>query len=174
MSANQAPHHAPEEAKARFLALKADGRSVASAAALVNVPERTAWRWWQRGREVAANETPALKDDWVRIVRRSQGIQHAVLDVAEDYAFIAQNDNPHPLAQISRFVAGRELLKNALTWNVYSGTGTDKLQKDSDQSQPKESTQVLIVLNCTTPQDVVDKAQDYIEGDARPAPEAAP
>jgi len=79
-------------------------------------------------------------DDWVRIIRRSQGMQHAVLDVAEHYATIATNDHPGPLAEIARQVASKELMKHALLYNIYAGTGTDKLQKDSAPPQPQAVT----------------------------------
>src|SRR3990167_2200342 len=127
MSANQAPHHAPDEPRARFLALRAEGHSVASASELVGTSERTGWRWWNRGREVSANESPELKNDWVRITRRSQGMQHVVLDIVEDFAQHVYNDHPGPLAAIARIVAAREIMKHALMYNIYAGTGTDKL-----------------------------------------------
>ena len=126
----QAPHHTSDEPKAQLVALHMQGHSIASASEQVGVSERTGWNWWRRFREVALNkETPEIMEDWARIVRRSQGIMHSVLDQIEGYAEIAANDHPGPLAAIARIVAGREVLKHAQTMNIYGGTGTDKLQK---------------------------------------------
>ena len=130
MAKTQAEHHAPDEPKSRALALHAEGYSNGHIAGLVDHSERTVRRWVKRGREVALNEeTPAMMDDWVRIIRRSQGMMHTVLDVAEHYAEIASNDHPGPLAEIARQVASKELMKHALLYNIYGGTGTDKIQK---------------------------------------------
>ena len=130
MSKNQAKHQAPDEPKLRLIALRQEGYSMPAASELVGVSERTGWNWWGRYREVALNEeTPAMMDDWVRIIRRSQGMMHTVLDVAEHFAEIASNDHPGPLAEIARQVASKELMKHALLYNIYGGTGTDKIQK---------------------------------------------
>ncbi|KKL75500.1 hypothetical protein LCGC14_2054240 [marine sediment metagenome] len=137
----QAPHHAPDEPKARALVLVGEGHSPEYVGGLVGVSGRTVRRWVNRCREVSLNqETPEMMDDWVRIIRRSQGMQHAVLDVAEHYATIATNDHPGPLAEIARQVASKELMKHALLYNIYAGTGTDKLQKDSAPPQPQAVT----------------------------------
>ncbi|KKN34503.1 hypothetical protein LCGC14_0792980 [marine sediment metagenome] len=139
---NQAEHHAPDEPKSRAIALRAEGYTVPRIAGLVEHSERTVHRWLSHGREVARNqEIPEIQDDWVRIVRRSQGMQHAVLDVTESYAAVAANDHPGPLAEIARQVAAKELMKHAVTYNIYAGTGTDKLQKES---QPTEATNIQI------------------------------
>ena len=159
MSANQAPRHAPDEPKARFLALRAEGHSVAAAASMVGTSERTGWRWWKHGREVAVNETPELKDDWIRITRRSQGMQHVVLDILEEYKPYIYNEHPGPLATIARIVASKEVLKHALTYNIYAGTGTDKLQKEKEQAQPRDLAQLVIVINAQQP----IEQPDYID-----------
>ena len=130
----QAPHHTSDESKAQLVALHMQGHSIASASEQVGVSERTGWNWWRRFREVALNkETPEIMEDWARIVRRSQGIMHSVLDQVEGYAEIAANDHPGPLAAIARIVAGREVLKQAQTMNIYGGTGTDKIVKGNER-----------------------------------------
>lgn len=156
----QAPHHAPDEPKAQALALRAEGYSVPRIAGLVSHSQRTVNRWLARGREVSRNqETPEMMDDWVRIVRRSQGMQHTVLDILEEWSEIAQSDNRHPLAVISRSVAQKELLKHDLTPNIYAGTGTDKLQKES-QPVPIQAQNVIYVFNAAQP----EAPGDTIEG----------
>ena len=116
------------------MALIAEGHSAEAIGPMVGVTGRTVQNWVRRFREVSLNEeTPEMMDDWVRIIRRSQGMQHAVLDVAEFYATMAQNDHPGPLAEIARQVASKELMKHALLYNIYAGTGTDKMQKPTQQ-----------------------------------------
>jgi len=144
MAKGQAPHHAPDEPKSRLVALRQQGYSMSAASEQVGVTERTGWNWWGRFREVAVNEeNPLIQKDWVRIVRRSQGIQHTILDVLEGYAAITQTEGVG-LADIARIVAGKELLKHGLLANIYSGTGTDKLQKERTQGG---DTYVLALIN---------------------------
>ena len=153
--------HAADEPKARLIALHMEGHSIASASEQVGVSERTGWNWWRRCREVARNqETPEMMDDWVRIVRRAQGMQHAVLDVLEHYAAIASNDHPGPLAEIARQVAIKEIMKQGLLLNVYAGTGTDKLQKDSQPASPAPNIQINFVV-----QERPKEHPDTIEGE---------
>lgn len=126
--------------------LNAEGYSNRHIGELVNVSERTVRRWVSRGREVSLNqETPELINDWLRIVRRSQGMMHSVLDQAEQYAEVASNDHPGPLAAIARIVAGKEIIKNAMTYNIYAGTGTDKLQKDDSSTTVNTYGPTIIV-----------------------------
>ena len=107
-------------------------------------------------------------DDWARIVRRSQGIMHSVLDQIEGFAEIAANDHPGPLAAIARIVAGREVLKHAQTMNIYGGTGTDKVQKDS---KPELTAQNITINFISQPKpdiiegEVVEKSPDAVEGE---------
>lgn len=165
MSKNQAPHHSPDEPKSRALVLNKEGYSNVHVGELVGVSERTVRNWLAREREVARNqETPEMLDDWVRIVRRSQGMQHAVLDVAEEMADIAANGDSGPLAWISRIVAGKELLKHAMTYNIYAGTGTDKLQKEAQAGQAPMAPVVVIVTDAPAPH-VIEGG--VIEGESR-------
>ncbi len=142
MSKNQAEHHAPDEPKSRAIALRAEGYSVPRIAGLVEHSERTVHRWLARGREVSLKEeTPEVMSDWVRIIRRSQGMMHSVLDTVEEYAAIAQNDHPGPLAEIARQVATKELMKRADLYDIYAGIGTDKVVKWADLSQKAKQTE---------------------------------
>ena len=139
---NQALHHAPDEPKARALVLRAEGYTVPVIAGMVEHSERTVWRWLARGREVSLKEeTPEVMGDWVRIIRRSQGMMHSVLDTVEEYAAIAQNDHPGPLAEIARQVATKELMKRADLYDIYAGIGTDKVVKWADLSQKAKQTE---------------------------------
>jgi len=93
-------------------------------------------------------------------------MQHAVLDIAEeDAALYSSEDTPPDL----RLAARRELLKQSLTFNVYAGTGSDKLLAKSNEGQPNNLTQVMIVLNCQRPEDVAQKVQEYVEGEVNDA-----
>ena len=131
-----------------------------AATEMVGVSERTGWNWWGRYREVARNQdTPAIMDDWVRIVRRSQGVQHAVLDVLEGYVVVAQNDHPGPLAEIARQVASKELMKHGLLANIYAGTGSDKLQKESNPELHAQTIQINFIVQ------EAPKEPDTIEGE---------
>jgi hypothetical protein len=127
---------------------------MAAASELVGVCERTGWNWWNRYREVARNqEIPEIQEDWVRVVRRSQGMQHTVLDITEGYAVVLANDHPGPLAEIARQTAAKEIIKHAAMYNFYAGTGTDKLQKDTTPTVQAQN--VLIVVNAQKPDELI-------------------
>ncbi len=155
-------HHASDEPKARALVLSAEGHSSEEIGGMVGVSGRTVQRWVKRCREVSRNkETPEILDDWARIIRRAQGMMHSVLDQAEVLAEIASNDHPGPLATIARIVAGREITKGAATYNFYAGTGTDKLQKESEPDLHPQT--VIVNFIAATPPDREDP--DVIEGE---------
>ena len=154
MAKNQASHHAPDEPKSRALTLRAEGYSVPVIAGMVDHSERTVWRWLARGRDVALNEeTPGMMDDWMRIVRRSQGMQHAVLDIVEDMAAIHQDEDADEGARVA---AAKELMKHGLLLNIYAGTASDKLQK---QSGPELHAQTITINFISQP------PPDIIEGE---------
>ena len=142
MSATQAPHHAPDEPVARALALVEQGHSYNEVAELVNHSERTVRRWVARSRELTGNK-PIL-DKWTRRVDQS-------LDLIQDGLDLIEADESRALA-----------LKNLQTLNIIAGTGTDKLLKNSEAPQ-QNLTQVLVILNCESPEDASDKVQEYIE-----------
>lgn len=155
-------HHASDEPKARALVLSAEGHSSEAVGEMVGVSGRTVQRWVKRCREVSRNkETPEILDDWVRIVRRAQGMMHSVLDQAEGLVEIAYNDHPGPLAAIGRIVAGKEIAKGAATWNFYAGTGTDKLQKEHEPDSPAQNIQINFISQ--SPPDQEDP--DMVEGE---------
>jgi len=142
LSKNQAEHHAPDEPKSRALMLATEGYSAKAIGPMVGVSGRTVSRWLGRCREVSLKEeTPEVMSDWVRIIRRSQGMMHSVLDTVEEYAAIAQNDHPGPLAEIARQVATKELMKRADLYDIYAGIGTDKVVKWADLSQKAKQTE---------------------------------
>src|SRR3990172_8761024 len=100
-------HYAPDETVARVLALvEGEGYSVPAAAEMVGVPERTAYGWIARERELAAGNKPIL-DKWHR--RASQA-----LDLIE-----------RGLNKIDEDESGQAALKNLTTLNIIAGTGTD-------------------------------------------------
>jgi len=141
----------PDDPVARVLALvDGEGYSVEGAAKQVGVHPRTAWGWVQRAKETTQGNKPLL-DRWHRKVSRSLDIMERGLDYIDE-------DGSNLLAY-----------KSLQTLNIIAGTGTDKLQKQAEQAQPHNPTQVLIVLNCTNPQDAQAKAQDYIEGEVKDA-----
>jgi len=143
MSATQGPHHAPDEPVARALALVEQGHSYNEVAELVNHSERTVRRWVARSRELTGNK-PIL-DKWTRRVDQS-------LDLIQDGLDLIEADESRALA-----------LKNLQTLNIIAGTGTDKLLKSTEITQPQNLTQVLVILNCESPEDVSEKVQEYIE-----------
>ena len=131
MSATQAQHHAPDEPVARALALVEQGHSYNEVAELVNHSERTVRRWVARSRELSGNK-PIL-DKWTRRVDQS-------LDLLGDALDLIEADETGSLA-----------LKNMPNLNMVAGTGTDKLQKEKEVSQPKDLTQIVFVLNAQQP-----------------------
>ena len=144
----QAPHHAPDEPVARALALVEQGHSYNEVAELVQHSERTVRRWVARSRELSGNK-PIL-DKWTRRVDQS-------LDLIQDGLDLIEADESRALA-----------LKNLQTLNIIAGTGTDKLLKNSEAPQ-QNLTQVLVILNCESPEDVSTKVTEYIEGEAKDA-----
>ena len=157
-------HHAADEPKARALALSAEGHSSAEIGGMVGVSGRTVQRWVRRCREVSRNnEKPEILDDWARIIRRAQGMMHSVLDQGEELAEIAANDHPGPLAAIARIVAAKEIAKHAGTWNFYAGTGTDKLQKESEPGPPSGTVIINFISEERPPK--LEDIPDVVEGE---------
>src|SRR3990167_1943444 len=147
----QAPHHAPDEPVARVLALvDSEGYSIRGAARIVGVPPDTAIGWVRRARKATQGNKPIL-DKWTRRVDQS-------LDLIQDGLDLIEEDDSRGLA-----------LKNLQTLNIIAGTGTDKLLKSTETSQPQNLTQVMIVINCQSPEDVREKVQEYIEGEVKGA-----
>jgi hypothetical protein len=141
-------HNYLDEPKAAALALMQRGLSARAAALELGLVPRTVERWAKRWQEVdPATDLPILMENWTRIVYRAQQLMHDWMDNLEE----------HP----------EEIGKSGLIPNVYAGTGTDKLFKARDGAQPPNNlTQVVVVLNCQSPEDVSAKVTAYIEGEA--------
>ena len=120
-----------------------EGRTIYQVAEALGCSPSTVWRWEQRFRAVDQSiDAPLLMDDWTRIARRSQQKMHDMLDYLDE----------HP----------EDIAKHALIPNIYAGTGTDKLQKQREVSQPQNLAQLVIVINQAQP-------PDYIEGEVKDA-----
>jgi len=123
----------PDDPVARVLALvNGEGYSIRSAARRENVPTTTAWEWVQKANASEQGNKPIL-DRWQRKVARSLDLMDIGLD-------IIQEDDSGLLA-----------LKNLTTLNIIAGTGTDKLQKEKEQSQPRDLAQLVIIINAQEP-----------------------
>ena len=113
----------PDDPAARVLALvNGEGYSIRSAARMQNVPTTTAWEWVQKANASEQGNKPIL-DRWQRKVARSLDLMDIGLD-------LIQEDDSGLLA-----------LKHLQTLNIIAGTGTDKLQKDQDQSLKHRSNE---------------------------------
>src|SRR3990167_2221914 len=135
----------PDDPAARVLALvEGEGYSASKAAEIVGVPGRTARMWVRNAMPLTADNKPIL-DKWRRRVGQA-------LDLIED-----------GLDKIEEDDTGQAALKNLTTLNIIAGTGTDKLQKEKEQSQPRDLTQIVFVLNAQQP------IPDYIEGEVKDA-----
>ena len=139
------PHYLDEQ-KAQALVMLQEGHTLAQVAEAVGCSRMTVWRWEQRFRAVDQSvDGPLLMDDWTRIARRSQQKMHDMLDYLDE----------HP----------EDIAKHALIPNIYAGTGTDKLLKTKEQSQPRDLAQLVIVINAQqSPEE-----PDYIEGEVKDA-----
>ena len=136
------PHYLDEQ-KAQALIMLQEGMTIYQVAAAVHCSPSTVWRWEQRFRAVDQSiDAPLLMDDWTRIARRSQQKMHDMLDYLDE----------HP----------EDIAKHALIPNIYAGTGTDKIQKQREVSQPQNLAQLVIVINQAQP-------PDYIEGEVKDA-----
>ena len=122
MAKTQAEHHAPDEPRVRALALASQGYSKAHIAELVGIP-RTTVGLWVREAEAAAGNKPIL-DKWTR-----RSLQ--ALDLIGDGLDEIEKDG--------------DAKKNLMALNVIAGTGTDKLQKDTQPIQAQNITVNFIV-----------------------------
>ena len=140
-------HPTIDEPVAKVLALAAQGYSGTAAAQAVGVPVRQAQRWITRARQELTPGNKPLLDKWTRRVDQS-------LDLLGDALDLIEADETGSLA-----------LKNIPNLNMVAGTGTDKLQKEKEVSQPKDLTQIVFVLNAQQP--IQD--DQYIEGEVKDA-----
>lgn len=122
-------HYAPDEPRARALALVELGHTNEDAAAVVGVSGRTVGRWIERSQELSENK-PIL-DRWRRVTLQAQDLIRDGLDNIEEDE------------------SGQSALKHLKELNFIAGTGTDKLQKDTTPTVTVEK--VLIVVNAARP-----------------------
>ena len=134
----------PDDLPARLLALvDGQGYSVAGAARKLDISEDTARYWVGKAKETTEGNKPIL-DRWHRRVSKSLDLMERGLDHIDQ-------DESNLLAY-----------KSLQTLNIIAGTGTDKLQKEKEQSQPQNLAQLVIVINQAQP-------PDYIEGEVKDA-----
>ena len=132
----------PDEPAARVLALvEGEGYSIRAAAKITGVAPTTAWEWVQQANRTVQGNKPAL-DRYQRRVIKALDLMDRGLDVIAD-------DDSNQLAY-----------KSLQTLNIIAGTGTDKLQKEKEVSQPRDLTQIVFVLNAQQP-------IEYIEGEVK-------
>ncbi len=122
MAKTQAEHHAPDEPRVRALALSMQGYSQRHIAKLVGIPRDTVGLW-VREAEANLGNKPIL-DKWTR-----RSLQ--ALDLIGDGLDEIEKDG--------------DAKKNLMVLNVIAGTGTDKLQKDTQPIQAQNITVNFIV-----------------------------
>ena len=137
-------HPTTDEPVAKVLALAAQGYSGTAAAQAVGVPVRQAQRWITRARQELTPGNKPLLDKWTRRVDQS-------LDLLGDALDLIEADETGSLA-----------LKNMPNLNMVAGTGTDKLQKEKEHSQPQNLAQLVIVVNAAAP---LPEPEIVIEGE---------
>ena len=138
MAKNQAPHHAPDEPVAQAIALREQGYSYYHIADIVGHPEPTVRGWCHQSEVTQGNK--AVLDKWTRRTLQAQDILETALDVI-------QGDTSGALA-----------LKNLYQVNAIAGTGTDKLQRESNPTSAQQN--VLIIVKADRPIQL-----DAIEGE---------
>src|SRR3990167_1051290 len=132
----------PDDLPAKLLALvDGEGYSIAGAARRLDVSEDTARYWVGKAKETTEGNKPIL-DRWHRRVSKS-------LDLMQRGLGVIEQDDSNQLAY-----------KSLQTLNIIAGTGTDKLQKEKEVSQPRDLTQIVFVLNAQQP-------IEYIEGEVK-------
>ena len=113
----------PDDIPAKLLALvENEGYSIRAAAELTGVAATTAWEWGQQANRTVQGNKPVL-DRYQRRVVKALDLMDRGLDVIAD-------DESNLLAY-----------KSLQTLNIIAGTGTDKLQKDQDQSLKHRSNE---------------------------------
>lgn len=136
-----------DELPAKVLALvDGEGYSIRGAAREVGVDVHTAWDWIQAANRTQLGNKPIL-DRWTRRVIKAQDLMDRGLD------FIAEGDD-------------ERAYKSLQTLNIIAGTGTDKLQKDKEQSSPtRDLAQLVIVINAAKE----PEQESFIEGEVKDA-----
>lgn len=114
-----------------------------------NLPAGTVKDWLQaaRAKAVAENRDPMLVDGEYR------------------RAFLAQQLTEEALQSLKE--SGDPLHKYLVPLNIIAGTAIDKVFKSREQPSPQNLTQVLVVLNCNTPEELAARTKEYIESGSR-------
>lgn len=126
-------HYAPDEPRARAIALVRQGYSQEYAGELVGVSQRTVGRWLQRLE--LSEETKPILERWHRVTLQAQDLIRDGLDTIEEDE------------------SGQSALKHLKELNFIAGTGTDKLQKES--TPPAQNQTVVFLVNVEKPQEPV-------------------
>ncbi len=129
---NQSPHNLPDEPRARAIAMAKLGHSYEEIGSLVGVSGVTIGRWVHRSGELSGNKP---------VMEKTHRNTLQALDLIANGMDVIEEDTSGDLA-----------LKNLMTLNAVAGTGTDKLQKES---QPVVQAQnVIYVFNAAQPEAV--------------------
>ena len=119
MSKNQAEHHAPDEPKVRALTLAQEGHSGRYIAIQVGYPHATVAGWLRKANEATQGNKEVLSK-WTDLTLQAQ-------DLMGDGVDAIQRDG--------------DAKKHLQTLLYIAGTGTDKLQKDT---QPIQAQTVIV------------------------------
>ena len=143
------PSQYSDEVRAAVISDGELGRPARQIAEERNVSVRTTQEWLAdaRAKAVAENRDPMLVDGEYR------------------RAFMAQQLTEEALQSLK--ASGDPLHKYLVPLNIIAGTAIDKVFKSREQPLPQNLTQVLIILNANTPEEVEARAKRYIEGEAR-------
>ena len=138
------------ETKAQALALLTEGRNTEQVGRELNLSPDTVRIWAKRFLAVdPAVDAPRVVQEYYRLHHRYAELQHTALDEIEE--------------------SGEPVKSHLTQLQVGGGISADKIFKAREVSQPQNLTQVLVVLNCEKPEDVLQKAQEYIEGEVKDA-----
>ena len=144
------PSKYSDEIRAAVISDAELGRPARQIAGERNVSVRTTQEWLAdaRAKAVAENRDPLLVDGEYR------------------RAFMAQQLTEEALQSLKE--SGDPLYKYLVPLNIIAGTAIDKVLKNREQP-PQNLTQVLVVLNCNTPEELQARTKGYIEGEAKDA-----
>ena len=121
---NQAPHHAPDAPVAQAIALREQGYSFYHIADIVGHPEPTVRRWYHESEVALGNK--AVLNKWTRRTLQAQDILEIALDLIQDDT------------------TGNLALKNLYQVNAIAGTGTDKLQRESNPTPTQQNVLIIV------------------------------
>ena len=132
------------ETKAQALALLTQGRNTEQVGRELNLSPDTVRIWAKRFLTVdPSTDASKVVQDYYRLHHRYAELQHTALDEIEE--------------------SGEPVKGHLTQLQVGGGISADKIFKAREVSQPQNLTQVLVILNCESPEDVSEKVQEYIE-----------